>query len=58
LYEDTKGSLWAGVLKGLWRWKPGPRKFYPLPRERNGIQGLAEDSDGALLIGMHGGIRR
>ena len=50
LYKDSKGNLWVGVLGGLWRWKPGSPKFYPLPGEPNGIQGLAEDTDGALLI--------
>jgi len=24
LYEDSKGNLWAGAGRGLWRWKPGP----------------------------------
>src|SRR5689334_17140980 len=58
LYEDSKGDLWAGVENGLWRWKPDPPKFYPLPGEPDGIHGLGEDADGALLIGMHGGIQR
>src|SRR5262245_5248853 len=30
LYEDSKGNLWAGVKDGLWRWRPGPPRFYPL----------------------------
>ncbi len=58
LYEDSSGSLWAGVMNGLWRWKPGSAKFYPLPGQRNGIRALAEDADGALLIAMPDGIRR
>ncbi len=58
LYEDSKGNLWAGVTEGLWRWKPGPPKFYPLPGEPDGIQGLGEDADGALLVGWKGGIHR
>jgi signal transduction histidine kinase/ligand-binding sensor domain-containing protein len=58
LYEDRKGNLWAGVKDGLWRWRPGPRRFYPLPGEPNGIQGLAEDESGALLIATRSGIRR
>jgi len=58
LYEDSKGNLWAGVSNGLWRWKPGPPKFYPLPGEPNGIQGFSEGEDGALLIGTQSGIRR
>ena len=58
LYEDSKGQLWAGVKNGLWRWRPGPPQFYPLPGEVDGIQALGEDDDGALLVGWHGGIQR
>jgi ligand-binding sensor domain-containing protein len=58
LYEDSKGNLWAGVRDGLWRWKPGPPKFYPFPGELNGIQGLAEGDDGAIFIATQTGIRR
>src|SRR6185295_15936646 len=36
LYEDSKGNLWAGVKDGVWHWKPGPPKFYPLAGESNG----------------------
>ena len=58
LFEDSKGTLWVGGIEGLWRWKPGPPKFYPLPGQSNGISGLAEDQDGSLLIAMPGGVRR
>jgi len=58
LYEDSKGSLWAGTLTGLWRWKPGQPKFYPLAGALNGIEGLAEDEDGTLLLACQGGLRR
>src|SRR5882724_8698227 len=58
LYEDIKGNLWAGVQEGLWRWKPGPPKFYSLPGEPNGIQALGEDTDGAFLVGWKHGIYR
>ena len=58
LYEDSKGDLWVGVKDGVWRWKPDSPKFYSLPGEPNGIQGLAEDPDGALLISLRGGTRR
>ena len=34
LFEDSKGNLWVGVQNGLWRWKPGQPKFYPLPASR------------------------
>ncbi len=58
LYEDGKGNLWAGVKDGLWRWKPDPPTFYPLAGEPDGIQGLGDEDDGALLVGWRGGIQR
>ena len=58
LYEDGKGNLWAGVKDGLWKWKPGPPKFYSLAGEPDGIQAFGEDADGALLVGWKGGIYR
>lgn len=58
LYEDSKDNLWVGVKDGLWRWKPGPPKFYPLPGEPDGIQCFGEDSDGTLLVGWNGEIHR
>ena len=58
LFEDSKGNLWLGMKNGLWRWKPGPPRFYPLAGEPMGIQGLAEGDDGALLISMTGRIAR
>jgi len=58
LYEDRKSNLWAGTLTGLWRWKPSPRKFYPIAGEPAGIQGMAEDDSGELLIALHGRVAR
>ena len=58
LYEDSKGNLWAGVSNGLWRWKPGPSKFYSIPDSSDSIRAFAEDDDGTLLIGTRTGVRR
>ena len=58
LYEDSKGTLWALGGKGIWRWKPGPPKFYPLPIAPDNLHGITEDNTGRLLIGIEGGIRR
>jgi signal transduction histidine kinase/ligand-binding sensor domain-containing protein len=58
VYEDVKGNLWVGVRNGLWRWKPGPPKFYSLPAAPNGIQAISEDADGSLLLGWKDGIYR
>jgi ligand-binding sensor domain-containing protein len=58
LYEDSGGYLWAGGLTGLWRWKPGPTKFYSTPNLGNGVQSLIEGDNGALLIAVDGGIKQ
>jgi signal transduction histidine kinase/ligand-binding sensor domain-containing protein len=55
LYEDSQGYLRAGAVTGLWRWKPGPPKFYPMPDH---VRALHEGNDGALLIVMRSGIRQ
>src|SRR4030095_1771401 len=46
------------VKNGLWRFRPGPPKFYPLPGEPDGIRAIGEDVDGTLLVGWNGGIYR
>jgi signal transduction histidine kinase/ligand-binding sensor domain-containing protein len=58
LYEDRRGNVWVGAGSGLWMWKPGRPKLYPLTGEMFGIEALGEDTDGALLVGWKGGIRR
>ena len=58
LYEDSGGNLWAGAMNGLWRWKPGPPKLYPMPDPAQRIYALVESDDGGLLIGQHSGITK
>ncbi len=58
LYEDSRGNLWAGAQTGLWRWKPGPPKLYPMPVIGTSSQTLNESDDGALLIATEDGIRK
>jgi len=58
LYEDSGGNLWLGAVTGLWRWKPGPPKLYPMPDPTHSIKSLIEGDNGALLIAMRDGIRR
>jgi ligand-binding sensor domain-containing protein len=56
LHEDGGGSLWAGAHSGLWRWKPGPPKLYPMPPTE--IRALIDGDNGALLIALPSGIRQ
>ena len=58
LLEDHRGNLWVGTATGVWRWKPGPPKFYSMPATPNGIQGLAEDDKGAILVATGSGMIR
>jgi PAS domain S-box-containing protein len=60
LYEDSRGNLWVGAQTGLWRWKPGPPKLYPMQYSVIGTssQTLNETNDGALLLATQEGIRK
>jgi ligand-binding sensor domain-containing protein len=58
LHEDRKGNLWLGVADGIWRWAPGPPRFFPMPGEDDNVQAFDEDRDGALLVTTRRGIRR
>jgi PAS domain S-box-containing protein len=55
LYEH-KGNLWAGAANGLWRWKPGPPKLYPILGPAPDLHDLIEGDNGALWLAMRGGI--
>jgi signal transduction histidine kinase/ligand-binding sensor domain-containing protein len=57
LAEDARGNLWAGVRTGIWRWKPDPPKFIPLPGAA-GQTSLGVGEDGGVLFGRFEGIRR
>jgi signal transduction histidine kinase/ligand-binding sensor domain-containing protein len=50
LHEDKQDRLWVAVPSGLWQWKPGPPKFYPIPDQPSGVRPVGEDEDGSLLI--------
>ena len=59
LYKDGKGNLWVELETGVWRWRPGPPKFYAVPGILNGrMQGMADGEDGALLIATTGAVMR
>src|SRR6266404_1037601 len=45
VYEDSKSILWVSAANGVWRWKPGPPKFYALPEGVVGsLQPLSESA--------------
>ena len=58
LHEDAAGNLWVGLVTGVWRWKPGPPEFYAMPLQLNGIRGMANGENGALLISAMDGVIR
>ena len=58
LYEDRKGNLWAAVMNGFWRWRPGAPEFYSIPGAMDGIRAFIEDDDGGLLFTTRGGLKR
>jgi signal transduction histidine kinase/CheY-like chemotaxis protein/ligand-binding sensor domain-containing protein len=55
LYRDRAGTLWAGRGAGLERWSEG--RFHSIPGTERDVYTLAEDTDGALLIGTERGIQ-
>ncbi len=55
LYEDD-GHLWAGAETGLWRWKPGPPKRYPLSGET--LHAMTRSNHGGLLIATQGRLEQ
>ena len=56
LYEDGEGRIWAGAETGLWRWKPGPPKRYPMPHPIETSQALVEGDNRAGLLAVGEGL--
>jgi signal transduction histidine kinase/ligand-binding sensor domain-containing protein len=54
LYEDRGGKLWAGSVDGVWRWRPEPAKFFPMPIVTSSF---AEGDGGELFITTLDGIK-
>ena len=52
LAEDRAGNLWVGAETGVWRWKPGEPRRYPMPGLRVGD--LTTTDDGEVLAGIKG----
>jgi signal transduction histidine kinase/ligand-binding sensor domain-containing protein len=58
LHEDRDGGVWATAQSGLWQWRAGARKRYPMPDSATGSQALIEGEDGRLLVASATGIRQ
>ena len=55
IYEDSAANLWVGATKGLFRWKPGPPKLYPM---RDSVVRIIEGERGTALLTTFGGIKQ
>jgi ligand-binding sensor domain-containing protein len=58
IYEDSGGNLWAGGMNGVWRWKPGAPKFYPMAGPPQRTYALIESNDGGILVTRSSGIAK
>jgi len=56
LYEDSHDVLWVVAPDGVWRWRPGPPRFYHMPFGTAVVPNLGEAGDGTLLIPLPGGL--
>jgi signal transduction histidine kinase/ligand-binding sensor domain-containing protein len=58
LYEDSHDVLWVVGPNGVWRWRPGPPRFYHMPFGFSSVRDLGEADDGTLLIPWPGRLAR
>jgi signal transduction histidine kinase/ligand-binding sensor domain-containing protein len=58
LYEDSHDVLWVVRSDGVWRWRPGPPRFYPVPFGTSVAQDLGEADDGTILVPLPGRLAR
>lgn len=58
LYEDSHDVLWMVARDGVWRWRPGPPRFYHMPFRTAVAPELGEAGDGTLLIPLPGRLDR
>jgi signal transduction histidine kinase/ligand-binding sensor domain-containing protein len=56
LYEDSHDVLWVVAPDGVWRWRPGPPKFYHIPFGTAVAPDLVDAGDGTLLIPLPGAL--
>src|ERR1700730_12608129 len=58
LYEDSHDVLWMVAREGVWRWRPGPPRFYHMPFRTAVAPELGEAGDGTILIPLPGRLAR
>lgn len=59
LHEDGDGTLWTTAQNGLWRWRPGVRKHFPMPVSAiSSLHSSREHDSGELLIADENGLRQ
>src|SRR5262249_48756131 len=59
VHEDPKGTIWAAVARGMWRWRPGVPEFHAMPDAGDSIRSFVDDEEsGGFLIATHTGIKR
>jgi signal transduction histidine kinase/streptogramin lyase len=58
LLEDAHRSLWVGAATGLWRWKPGPPRRYPIQGASPEIHSMIETPNDRVLIAINREIKQ
>jgi signal transduction histidine kinase/ligand-binding sensor domain-containing protein len=57
IFEDSRSNLWVETETGLWRWKPGPPRLYPMKDEPR-PDSLIEAAGGNILIATTTGVKQ
>jgi signal transduction histidine kinase/ligand-binding sensor domain-containing protein len=59
LHKTDKGDLFAQAATGLWHWRPGAPKLQRVDAQPlGGLQGIADDGAGGVLLMTRAGITR
>jgi signal transduction histidine kinase len=59
LHETDKGDLFVQAATGLWHWRPGAPKLQRVDAQPlSGLQGIADDGAGGVLLMTRAGITR
>jgi signal transduction histidine kinase/ligand-binding sensor domain-containing protein len=55
--EDRQGHIWVGAEQGVWRWRPGEPRRFPL-HDFESSRGLVEAENGGLVIAERGMLKQ